>query len=534
MRKNSPIVLIILDGWGLSPSWGGNALTMNNPKNIDSLWRDYPHKVLQALGAIESGNVVGESRLGHLMMGAGRIVRSPHTRINQAIKDRQFFKNRVLIDAFEWARKNKTAVHLMGMISQSGVHSDVNHLLALLDLAHRVGFDRVFVDAITDGVDSGPAESLRFVDIISHKMKDLKLGQFSSVAGRSFAMDRNQHWDKIKKYYTTLTSDQSEIKPSIEKVISESYRQNLTDSVILPTLISDQKGQFHPIKNGDAVIFFNFREDRVRQLTQVFLDQKFGSLFWKPIKIHDLYFATLTNYQKNLPAKVAFENEIYPNNLSETIAKANFKQLKVAESEKYAHVTYFFNGGREEAYDGEDRKIIPSPNVASFDQKPEMSSRALTKTVIEAIKKNKHDLIVVNFANVDLVAHTGNIIAVGNAVQSLDEQVNQIVKINLAQGGSTLITADHGNAEQMVNVSRSNDNEEKETVHTLNPVPFILVKKDNKKVLSKTSLSYGPNALSKIIEAKDTLADVAPTILELLELPKPTEMTGHSLLNRLE
>jgi len=537
MQKNGPVVLIILDGWGLSPSWGGNALVMNNPKNIESLWRNYPHKVLQALGAIEYGNIVGESRLGHLMMGAGRVVKSPHTQINQAIKSRELFRNSTLVGAFDWAKKNKTSVHLMGMISSGGVHSDIDHLLALLDLAHRRDFNDVFIDAITDGVDSGATQSLQFVDKINHKMRDLKLGQFSSVGGRSFAMDRDEHWDKIKNYYSTITSsksNKSNAGETIEKVISESYRNNLTDADIIPTLIKDDKGMTHPIKNGDAVIFFNFREDRARQLTRVFLDKKFRSFLWKPKKINDLYFATFTNYQKILPAKVAFEDIIYPNNLSETISKANFKQLKIAESEKYAHVTYFFNGGKEEAYPGEERKIISSPNVASYDQRPEMSSKMVAKAAIDAIRRKKYDLVVINFANVDMVAHTGNIIAVGQAVQVLDKLVGQIVDANLKVGGATIITADHGNAEQMVNISRKEAESERETVHTLNPVPFILVRKGDKKDLIKTALSYGPNALSKIISANDTLADIAPTILEVLELPKPVEMTGHSLLSRLE
>lgn len=534
MQKNRPVVLTILDGWGLSPSWGGNALVMNNPKNIDALWRNYPHKVLQALGAIEYGNIVGESRLGHLMMGAGRSVKSPHTQINQAIKNRSFFKNPTLVGAFEWAKKNRTSVHLVGMISDGGVHSDIDHLLALLDLAFRQDFNNVFIDAITDGVDSGATQSLQFIDKINHKMKDLKLGQFSSVSGRNFAMDRDEHWDKIKKYYLAITTGRGNTGTAIEKIISESYRANLTDADILPSLVQDKNGMIHPIRNGDAVIFFNFREDRARQLTRVFLDKKFGSLFWKPQRFSDLYFTTFTNYQKSLPAKVAFEDIVYQNNLSETISKANFKQLKIAESEKYAHVTYFFNGGKEEAYPGEERKIISSPNVASYDLKPEMSSKMVTRAVIDAIKRKKYDLIVVNFANVDMVAHTGNIIAVGKAVQTLDEQVGQIVNANLKVGGTTIITADHGNAEQMVNISQHRTDGEGETVHTLNPVPFICVRNGDKKDLIKTALSYGPNALSKIISATDSLADIAPTILELLDLPKPAEMTGHSLLSRLE
>ncbi|AKM82763.1 TPA: 2,3-bisphosphoglycerate-independent phosphoglycerate mutase [Candidatus Berkelbacteria bacterium] len=533
MQKNRPVVLMILDGWGLSPSWGGNALVMNNPKNIDNLWRNYPHKILQALGAIEYGNVVGESRLGHLMIGAGRSVKSPHTRINQEIIGRTFYKNQQLAGAFAWAKQNNSNVHLIGMISNGGVHSDISHLLALLEMAHRQDFDRVFIDAITDGTDTGPTQALNFIEKIRVKMDDVKIGQFGSVCGRNTAMDRDENWDKIKKYYLALTEGNGKISDKIESAISESYRNNLTDEYIEPTLIKDKDGKINPIKAGDAVIFFNFREDRARQLAKVFLDSKFKTFFFRPKKVENLYFCGFTNYQKDLPAKVAFPDEIYANNLSEVVSKSNGKQLKIAESEKMAHVTYFLNGGQEEAYPGEERKIISSPKVASYDLKPEMSSRQITSATLSAIKSRKYDLIVLNFANVDMIAHTGNIIAVGQAVQSLDEQVGQIVKANRSVGGVTIITADHGNAEQMVNINQS-DVGERETMHTLNPVPFIMVKNDAKKDLIRTSLSYGPNALSKIISATDSLADIAPTILQLLEIPKPAQMTGHSLLNRLE
>lgn len=533
MQKYKPVVLIVLDGWGLSPSWGGNALVMNNPKNIDKLWRNYPHKIIQALGAIEYGNIVGESRLGHLMMGAGRQVISPHSQINSEIKSKKFFKNETLIGAFNWAKKNNSSVHLMGMISDGGVHSDIDHLLSLLDLAHRQDFDRVYIDAITDGTDSGPTQALHFIEKIQNKIFDLKLGEFSSVAGRTYAMDRNEHWDKIKKYYQCLTEGNGETFSEVEEAVSASYRQNMTDEFIAPALIKDKAGKINPINDGDAVIFFNFREDRAKQLAKVFSDIKFKMFLWKPKTINDLYFATFTDYEKNIPSKVAFPTITYINNLSQVLALANFKQLKLAESEKIAHVTTFFNGGQDETYPGEERKIIASPNVSSYDQKPEMSAKQLTSAVLDAIKSKKYDFILLNFANVDMVAHTGNIIAVGEAVQVLDELVGRIVERNHKYGGATIITADHGNAEQMVNINAEMLGE-RDSVHTLNPVPFILVTPENKNDLIKSSLSYSPNALSKIISAEDSLADIAPTILELLGLPKPNEMTGHSLISRLE
>ncbi len=533
MKKYKTVVLIILDGWGLSPSWGGNALVMNNPKTIDTLWRTYPHTILQALGSIQYGNVVGESRLGHLMIGAGRKVSGFHAQIGQQIKNRRFFKNEVLISAFNHAKKNNSSVHLMGMISDGGVHADVSHLLSLLDMAHQEGFNRVYIDAITDGVDTGATDALIFIERIQNKINSLKIGIFSSVGGRDFAMDRDEHWDKIQKYYSTITEGRSRVYNNIHEAITLNYRENKTDDFISPGLIKDGQGRTTPIKANDAVIFFNFREDRAKQLTKTFVDPKFRVFLWRPKKLDNLYFATFIDYQKNLPAKVAFLEKIYPQTLSEVLSQTNFHQLKLAESEKKTHVTSFFNGGREEPFPGEEVKIISSPNIASYDQKPEMSAEQLTKACCEAIFSGKYELIVLNFANVDIIAHTGNIIAVGQAAQILDQQIAKIVEIGLKEDITVIITADHGNAEQMVNINQK-ISKERETLHTLNPVPFILVAGEKKKDLVKTSISAPQNTLSKIITASDTLADVAPTILELLGLPKPEAMTGHSLLTRLE
>ena len=525
------VVLLIMDGWGLSPSWGGNALIMNNPKNIDRLWRDYPHKILQALGAVEYGNVVGESRLGHLMIGAGRPVKGYHSLINSDIKSRKFYKNPALLDAFNYAKKTKVNIHLVGMISDGGVHSDIEHLLALLTMAHRNSFNNIYIDAITDGVDTNSTDSLKFVEKINAKIKDVGLGSFSSVGGRKYAMDRDEKWDKIQKYYQCITKGKSPVYGKIEEAISANYRNNLTDENIVPALIKDSQGKVNPIGDKDVIIFFNFREDRATQLTKYLISGEKKGLF-KSEKRQN-YIVTFINYAKNLPTKVAFDGTKYPNNLSEYLAKMNYKQLKIAESEKMSHVTLFFNGGEDVQYSNEERKIISSPNVASYDLRPEMSSRKLTKYALSAIQSGSYEFIVINYANVDMVAHTGNITAVGQAVTILDQLVGQIVDANLKMKGTTIITADHGNAEQMVNLSKQYS-KDRETLHTLNPVPFIVVGPTNKKDLIKTSLSFGPNALAKIITAKDTLADVAPTILELFGLPKPPEMTGHSLINVLE
>ena len=530
--QNRPLVLIILDGWGLSPSWGGNALAMNNPKNINNFWRDYPHAVLQALSVLSQDAPVGDSHLGHTMIGAGRPVESNYSRITKEIKKRTFYKNDALLGAINWAKRNQNNLHLIGMISDGGIHSHTKHLHALLELCNQEGFSRVFVNAITDGTDSGPTDALLYIDKIQAKMNEQKIGCFNSVGGRHFAMDRDGNWDNIRKYYDALTSEKSPAFNTIQEAISTNYRQGINDEYIMPALIKNNK-RVTTIKHGDAIVFFNFREDRGRELTQIFVDKSFKKFGWKPIRLNDLYFVTFIDFQRNLPAKVAFPEKNEHNTFGEILAKANYHQLIVAESEKYAHVTYFFNGGNENPFPGEERKIISSPQAKGFDKIPEMSAKKVADAVIKAIRSRHYDFILVNFANVDMVAHTGNIIAVGQAALILDELVAKIVQENLAQQGATIITADHGNAEQMINLNKEFDRS-KENVHTLNPVPFILIKRDNKKNLLQSAITAPDNTLSKIIQAKDTIADIAPTILELLSLPKPPEMTGRSLLGRLE
>jgi 2,3-bisphosphoglycerate-independent phosphoglycerate mutase len=532
--QNGPIVLTILDGWGLSPSWGGNAISMNNPVNMDNLWKNYPHTVLQALSLVSRDEIVGDSRLGHTLIGAGRDVLSNYSIILKSIENRSFFRNETLLGAINWAKKNNSNLHLMGLVSEGGVHAHISHLLALLKMCHEQGFTRVYIDMITDGTDSLPTDALRYIEMIENKFKEYGMGQFASVGGRYYGMDRDENWERITQYYNTITGDKKAVShENIRKAITSSYEGGLNDEYVLPCLIRDAKHEVHPIKSDDAVVFFNFREDRARQLTRIFVDKKFKRLFWKPKTIEDLYFATFISYQKDLTAKIVFTDMDYKNTLSEIISKANKKQLKIAESQKYAHVTYFFNGGAEDPFVGEERKIVSSLNVDSYDKVPAMSAPAICEATIKAIKSNKYDLIVLNFANVDMIAHTGNIIATGQAVQILDKLIQQIVDQNLKVGGTTIITADHGHAEQMVQLKK-NLSSERETSHTLNPVPFILIQSSNKKNLIQSAVGHHANSLSKIIQAKDTLADIAPTILELMQVPKPADMTGHSLLSKLE
>lgn len=501
---------------------------MNDPTHISGYWREYPHKILQAFSA--PSKVIGDSRLGHSMIAAGRPIKQDLEIINEAITDHSFFKNRVLAGSFAHARKFNGHIHLLGMTSDNGIHSHINHLLALLELASRENFKEVYIDAISDGVDSGPMEALKFIEKIRQKIAKVGLGKFSSICGRSFAMDRNKHYEKIIACYKMLVQGQAEKALSIEKAISRNYQEGRTDEFIKPTLIEND-GKITTIKPNDGIIFFNFRPDRARQITEIFVNLNFRRFFWKPQIPENVLFATFTRYSKRLNTQVAFPREPLTGILPEILGRYQKRDLRVAESEKRAHVTYFFNGGREEPYTYEEHRIFASPEVESFDKTPAMSGGKITQEVLKAISADRHDFILVNFANVDMIAHTGNIIAAGKAVLEVDEFVREIVEGNLKKGGVTIITADHGNVEQMIKIQ---ERHEEHLGHTFNPVPFILIAHDLKKDLIRGALSTAPTTLSKIITAKETLADIAPTILELMNLPKPEVMTGHSLLGKLE
>ncbi|MDP2638750.1 MAG: 2,3-bisphosphoglycerate-independent phosphoglycerate mutase, partial [Candidatus Azambacteria bacterium] len=410
------VVLIVLDGWGLSPSWGGNALAMNNPKTIDSLWKNYPHAVLQALSVVSNSGPVCDSRLGHMLIGTGRKVESSLERINKSIRNRSFFRNETLLGAIRWAQENNSNLHLLGMISDGGVHSHINHLFALLELAKKKNFKRVYIDAITDGTDSGATDALRYIEKIQAKIKSTGVGSFSSIGGRAFGMDRDEHWDRTSRYQRALIDGKCEKYKTINEAVSANYRRGVNDEFIEPALILQEDAKEIKIKANDAIVFFNFREDRARQLTRLFIDPHFKKFLWIPRKIEDLYFATFIDYEKKLPAKIVFPEADYNYTLSEILSERNLRQLKIAESEKYAHVTYFFNGGNEDAYPGEERKIISSPSVDSYANAPAMSAKKVGEEIVKAIKSKRYGLIMANFANVDMVAHTGNILAVGKAV----------------------------------------------------------------------------------------------------------------------
>lgn len=532
--KYRPVILIVLDGWGLSTSWGGNAISMNNPPTINRLWREYPHTILQAFGALQNPyQKVGNSEIGHASIGAGMMINQDLVDISFAIDDGSFFKNPVLIEACQTVKEKGTALHLLGMISDGGVHSHIDHLFALLKLAKEQGVSKVYVHAILDGVDTEPTTALTHLVRIEEFLKAEGLGKIATVHGRFYALDRDNHWNRIALSFRAMVQGIGHLKAgTAEAAVSEAYRKGYTDFTMPPAVMVEGDQPVAKVQSGDAVVFWNARADRARQLTRAFVDKSaFKSMgIFRSQPTVDVLFVTITDYKlPKLPLKIAYPHQQIEHNIGKILADSGFKQLRVAESEKYAHVTYFFNGGREEPYPGEDRAIAPSKRVASYDLVPEMSAKEITNTVLKSM--DRYDFILVNFANVDIIGHTGNILAASKAIQTIDESIKKIVEKALAQNAALIITADHGNAEQMIKVAAKDVDK---VMHTLNPVPFILVAKDLKKQPQQAAIVSSFNILSDIIAAKNTLADIAPTVLELFGLPKASGMTGESLIGKLE
>lgn len=532
--KYKPIVLLILDGWGLSPSWGGNAISMNNPPTMNKLWREYPHKVLQAFRAVagETGKV-GNSEIGHISLGSGKVIRQDLDEITLKIRDKSFFKNAVLDNLYNSVLASSSNLHLIGLLSDGNVHSSIEHLFALLDLAKEKRFKtNVFIHVITDGRDVEVTSALHYLDLLEKKIAQIGLGKIASVCGRYYAMDRDNHWDQIELAYRAQVFGQGKKIGSAKAAVSEAYRRGVTDEYIPPYVITENNNPVGLINDGDGVVFFNSRPDRARQLTRAYVDRKvFKSFFRRAIPFKKIKFVTLTSYrlEENLPLEVAFPTEVLSFVLARILSSHGLSQLHLAESEKYGHVTYFFNGGREEPFPAEERVILPSPKVVNYQNTPAMRTPDLAKIIVSAIEKKKHDFIVANFANVDMVGHTGNILAASQAILSVDEAVKNIVEAVIKNNAALMITADHGNAEQMVTVTTGDP----ETIHTLNPVPFIYVTSDNHKNLIRAA-GGTEEILSEIVRSENTLADVAPTILELFGISVPIEMTGKSLLGQMK
>lgn len=534
-KRYKPIVLLILDGWGLSPSWGGNAIAMGNPVNFNQLWRDYPHQVLQALGKVADPKTgrVGSSEIGHASIGTGRLILQDLTEINQAIADGSFFQNPVLQETYQKAKSPDCALHLLGLLSDAGIHSHLGHLFALMEGAKKEGVSKVYLHLVTDGYDTESYSALGYLQQLEEKIRQLGIGKIATMIGRYYAMDRDNNWDRIARAYEAQVFGKGYQSLSARNAISEAYKLGYNDATLPPFVIVQDNEPVAKIKAEDVVIFFNFRADRARQLSRAYRDKNcFRSLgLWRKYPLLPLHFVTLTSYRlRNLDLHPVFPSAIIETSLAKILSDHGLKQLHLAETEKYSHVTYFFNGGIEEPFSNEDRLFIPSLKVSSYSQAPQMSLPRLTKVLIDQIKNKKYDFILVNIPNVDMVGHSGDILATQKATQMVDQAIGEISPVVLKKGGALIITADHGNAEQMAVISRQIG----EKAHSLNPVPFILVLPDNKKNLLASALTPTKGFLPEIISSEHSLADIAPTILQILSLAKPIEMTGKSLLGRLK
>ena len=520
----SPVVLVILDGWGLSNS-PDNPLNQISLPTFDKLNTYYPMVALQASG-ISVGLPWGEpgnSEVGHMTMGMGKIIYQNFPRISLAIQNGTFNQNPVFLEAMENVKKTGGDLHLMGLTGDGGVHSAREHLYALMDLSHEQDVKNVYIHCFMDGRDSSPTAGTRVIKEIQEKCDSIGSGKIATMIGRNWAMDRNNNWDRIQKAYDMLTKAVGEKTTDPIKTLEESYKKEITDEYIEPTIIVDKDNEpLTTIKDGDSVIFFNFREDRARQLTTAFVLPGFEK-FPREKKL-DIDFVTMVEYESDLPVHVAFPPEELKNGLGETLSKHGLKQLRIAETEKYAHVTYFFNGGEEEPYPGEDRVLIPSPAVDKFDEKPEMSSFELTDKLIELLNEKDYDFVAVNYAAADMVAHTGNEEAAKEAAKAVDSCLNKLIKTVLLKGGCLLITADHGNVEIM----RNSHTGEVDTKHNTSPIPLWLVTPDNHRERSEEEI------IQSQTEVRGLMSDIAPTVLDLMEIRKPDEMQGESLLPSLQ
>ncbi len=512
----SPVVLVILDGWGYREETDGNALAAAETPVMDSLWAAYPSTLIRTSGkdvGLPDGQM-GNSEVGHLNIGSGRVVPQELVRISDAVEDGTLRENPALLQICQKVKSRGSKLHLVGLCSEGGVHSHLDHLIGLLDFAKSQELSDVCVHAITDGRDTRPTEGVQAIQKIQNHIDQIGVGRIVTLSGRYYAMDRDRRWDRVKTAYDVMTQNGTEdghyTPLSALEVLKASYEQNLTDEFVLPTRIAPGA-----VEAGDGVIFFNFRPDRSRQLTQALVDPKFNG--FEREQIQPLSFATFTQYDPAFPVLVAFEPQNLNNILGQVIANNGLRQFRTAETEKYAHVTYFFNGGLELPFEGEDRELVQSPMVATYDKAPAMSAEAVTDVVIAAIEKRIYSLIVINYANTDMVGHTGNMEACVQAVETVDHCLGRLIASINKAGGTALITADHGNAEYMYDEAGN-----PWTAHTTNPVPFILVEGEGLKIPG-----YGTEVT---LRNDGRLADLAPTILEILKLPQPIEMTGHSLL----
>ena len=503
----NPVVLIVMDGWGIRKEKKGNAIAMARPKNFLSLWKRYPHTTLKAHGEFVGlpKHIQGNSEIGHLNIGSGRIPGVPLIQINKAMRDGSFFRNKTLIGAINHCKKRGSTLHLMGLVQDQWVHAHQDHLFALLELCAKENFRNVDIHFFSDGRDTPPKSALRFLAGLERVMRRTKVGKISTVIGRYYTMDRDTRWERTRMAYSGLTGKPERSAPTARDAILQAYSLGETDEFIKPTAIGD----FDGMTDRDAIIFFNYRLDRARQITKAFVEQGFKGFPRK--RMEDVYYVSMSEYYKGMPAHIAFKPIYMHNLLGETISRRGLRQLRISETEKYAHVTFFFNGQIEKPNKGEDRILIPSLKIPTYDLKPEMRAREITDRLISELRKDRYNVIICNIVNCDMVGHTGVMPATIKAVRTVDECIGRIVSAVVGYGGVTLITADHGNAE----LKRGKKNETL-TAHTTSDVPFLLVAKDE--------------AFRNMRLRKGDLTDIAPTVLELLSIRKPKEMTGRSLI----
>lgn len=496
---------MILDGWGIAPASSSNAASLARTPNLDKYFANYPHTQLEASG-LEVGlpaGQIGNSEVGHLNIGSGRIIYQSLTRISKSIADGDFFTNPVLVQVMDEVKVSGKALHLLGLLSDGGVHSHITHIIALLEMAKKHGLSKVYVHAFLDGRDVPPQSALTYVEQLEQAMATIGVGKIATVSGRYYAMDRDKRWERLAKAYATVVQGEGERAVSATTGIQASYAAGVTDEFVIPFAVEGVDGR---IQAGDGVIFANFRPDRAREITRAIIDEDFP-YFERPASARPVHFACMAQYDATIAAPVAYPPEEINDTLGQIVAERGLQQLRIAETEKYAHVTFFFNGGVEEPNKNEERILIPSPKVATYDLQPEMSAEEVTQALLTELDKDKFDVVILNFANPDMVGHTGVLPAAIKAMEKVDECVGRIVEKVLSLDGSACICADHGNLEKM-----AEDDGEPNTAHTTNPVPFLLVSKE------QHQLHQG------------ILADIAPTMLELLHIPQPKAMTGKSLI----
>ncbi|MGG1518776.1 2,3-bisphosphoglycerate-independent phosphoglycerate mutase [Paenibacillus oryzisoli] len=511
MTRPKPVALIILDGFGLRSEEQGNAVAHAKKPNYDRYWSSYPHTTLTACGeavGLPQGQM-GNSEVGHLNIGAGRVVYQDLTRISKSIRDGEFYDNETIVGAVRHAKDNGKKLHLYGLLSDGGVHSHIEHLFALLDLCKKEQFEDVYIHAFLDGRDVAPDSAKGYMERLLNKISEVGVGKIATVQGRYYAMDRDKRWERTEKSYRAMVYGEGPAYTDPMKAIIESYEKSVYDEFVMPTVIMGEDGKpVGLVESGDAVVFFNFRPDRAIQLSQVFTNEDFRGFDRGPQAAKNLYFVCLTLFSESVDGFVAYKPKDLDNTYGEVIAQNGLKQLRAAETEKYPHVTFFFSGGRDHELPGETRLLIPSPKVATYDLQPEMSAYELADAVVKEIEAEKHDTIILNFANPDMVGHSGLLEPTVKAIEATDECLGKVVEAVLAKGGVVCITADHGNADVVTNADGSRN-----TAHTTNPVPFIVTDK------------------SVTLRDGGILADIAPTLLDLLQVKQPEQMTGATIIN---